>query len=507
MITTSAHEVSSHTGTPTRGVRRAITLWFVLLLLTSCTGSGSTRHSPAAAPTTASPQPGAGQVQVWITDSNGNRKLSRSSPVPLSSQSLAGADVMIVSVNDSQQFQRFFGVGASITGSSAQLLGQLPAQTRQQALAQLFSRTDGIGLSVLRQPLGANDFSIGNHTYDDLPAGTTDPGLAHFSLGGDATQILPLLRSAQQLNPAATVVVSPWSAPAWMKSTGSLVGGALSGQFYDSYARYLVRSVRAYTDAGVRVGGITPQNEPSFSPSGYPGMILTAAQQKELVVGHLRPALSAAGLNNVGIWALDDNYDRIADAQVIVSDGAARSAIAGVAFHCYQGDVSTLKDFHAQYPDVALAISECTGGDWSANFADNLRYDVHTLLIDGIRDGASWVSKWNVALDESGGPSNGGCTNCRGLITVNPDNGSVSYNEAFYAFGHLGRFVTPGARVIASNGFGDGSLDTVAFLNPDGSHVLLATNGAADPKTFQVQSSGRQFRYTLSPGAVATFTW
>jgi glucosylceramidase len=292
-----------------------------------------------------------------------------------------------------------------------------------------------------------------------------------------------------------------------MKSTGSLVGGALSGQFYDSYPRYLVRSVRAYTDAGIRVGGLTLQNEPSFSPSGYPGMILTAAQQKELIVGQLRPALVAAGLNNVGIWALDDNYDRVADAQLIVSGGAARSAIAGVAFHCYHGDVSALKDFHAQHPDVALAISECTGGDWSANFSDNLRYDVHTLLINGIRDGASWVSKWNVALDESGGPSNGGCTNCRGLITVNPDNGSVSYNEAFYAFGHLARFVTPGAHVIASTSFGDVSVDTVAFRNPDGSHVLLATNGAADPKTFRVQSSGRQFQYTLAPGAVATFTW
>jgi glucosylceramidase len=169
--------------------------------------------------------------------------------------------------------------------------------------------------------------------------------------------------------------------------------------------------------------------------------------------------------------------------------------------------VSALKDFHSRHPDVPLAISECSGGDWSPNFASNLRYDVETLLINGIRNGASWVSKWNVALDPSGGPANGGCTNCRGVITIHPQAGTVSFNEAYYAFGHLGKFVTPGAQVVSSTTYGDTSIETVAFRNPDGSHVLLVLNAAQRSSRFAVSDRGRSFDATLAAGATATYTW
>jgi glucosylceramidase len=423
------------------------------------------------------------------------------------SSAAAADDRLRVSVDDSKRYQRFWGVGASITGASAQLISQLPPQQRGDALTRLFSRTDGIGLSVLRQPLGANDFSIGSQTYDDVSSGGQDRGLQHFSLGRAESLILPLVRKAQMLNPSATVVASPWSAPAWMKSSGSLIGGTLRAEYYDVYARYLLRAVQAYVAAGVRVGGLTLQNEPSFSPPGYPGMTLSADQQRELLAHHLKPALDAAGLGQTGIWALDDNYARTPDAERMASDPSVRSRIAGVAFHCYRGDLSAMKDFHDKHPDLPLAISECTGGDWSPQFAANLRFDVETLLINGIRDGASWVSKWNVALDPSGGPTNGGCTNCRGVITIHPEAGSVSYEEAFYAFGHLGKFVTPGAQVVSSATYGDASIETVAFLNPDRSHVLLALNAADHQIGFRVVVPGRSFDYTLAAGAVATFTW
>jgi glucosylceramidase len=49
-------------------------------------------------------------------------------------------------------------------------------------MRSLFDPRGGLGLSYLRQPMGASDFVAGPHyTYDDVPAGQTDLRLKHFS--------------------------------------------------------------------------------------------------------------------------------------------------------------------------------------------------------------------------------------------------------------------------------------------------------------------------------------
>ena len=466
-------------------------------------GASHPARSSSSSPSAIGPQPAAA-VQVWLTTASGSSLLARQQSPSLGSA--GGAGTVPITVNDASEFQQFWGVGASITGASAQLLSQLPAADRDRAMTSLFSRQDGIGLSVLRQPVGANDFSIGSSSYDDVPVGSQDPGLQHFSLGGDRGLVLPLLSRAHQLNPAATAVLTPWSAPAWMKTNGALVGGSLSDSAIPHYADYLVRAVREYAGSGMPVGGLSVQNEPSFSPAGYPGMLLSVAQQAR-VIRAVASALSTAGLTGTRIWALDDNYDRTADAQQLLDDPTTRSAVGGVAFHCYRGDTGQLAAFHAHNPSEPLAISECTGGDWSPQFGSDLRYDVQNLIIDGIRNGVSWLSKWNIALDPADGPTNGGCTSCRGLITIDPATHSVVPSEAFYAFGHLGKFVVPGARVIASSSYGTSGIETVAFRNPDSSHVLVAFNAGSADNTLAVSAGATNFDYRLTAGSVATFSW
>lgn len=50
-------------------------------------------------------------------------------------------------------------------------------------------------------------------------------------------------------------------------------------------------------------------------------------------------------------------------------------------------------------------------------------------------------------------------------------------------------------------------LDDVAFLNPDGSKVLVAYNNSSAPIPVAVQSDGRYFTYTLPAQAMTTFSW
>src|SRR5262249_32139954 len=119
---------------------------------------------------------------------------------------------------------------------------------------------------------------------------------------------------------------------------------------------------------------------------------------------------------------------------------------------------------------------------------------------------ARTVQKWNLALDQNNGPHTGGCPNCLGLVTIDSSNGHLTYNPEYYALGHASKFVVPGARRIASSTNGSGSVQSVAFKNPDGRKVLVVLN--AGPATaFKVHSAGRSFLYTLREGDVATFTW
>ncbi len=442
-------------------------------------------------------------MHPWVTTADGGSRLARQEPVPLTSGDSVQPDIV---VDDSRPYQQFFGVGASITGSSAVLLDTVSPDSRSRVMRTMFGRSDGIGLSVLRQPLGANDFSAGDFSYDDVPSGQTDPGLDHFTLGPDESRVLPLLREAAAVNPSLAVVLSPWSAPAWMKTSGSLTGGSLRPEYEDAYARYLVASVKAYQDGGVPVHGLTVQNEPSYSPPGYAGMTLDVSQQRRIVDDHLAPALAQAGVSP-HVWALDDNFERWQDADGLLSDPTTRSHVYGVAFHCYKGDVSALREIRRRHPGTPVAVSECSGGSWSPSFGADLRYEASTLLVGAIRNGASWLSKWNLVLDPNGGPQNGGCPNCRGLVTLDPSTGKVEQTAAYYAWGHVGRFVTPGARVVGATPRPGSPVRSVAFRNPDGSHVLVAFNAGRSARRIDVAWGRRTFGYRVDPGALVTFTW
>ena len=208
-----------------------------------------------------------------------------------------------ISVDDARRFQKVQGMGAALTESSAVLIDRLPATDRARVLQQLFNPVTGAGISVLRVPLGASDFSLSDYTFDDMPWGKTDPTLAHFSIDRDRSHLLPIILAARKINPALTVIATPWSAPAWMKTNVNTHGGQLAPASEDAYARYLTRAVAEYRAAGAPVTALTVVNEPKASPGYSPSMTMSADQQARLVGALLRPRLDAAGLARWPSWA------------------------------------------------------------------------------------------------------------------------------------------------------------------------------------------------------------
>lgn len=471
--------------------------------LISCTETPEPIRAVTAPPTTPTPPPD-NHIQVWLTLADASKKLNQEPE--LTWQTGTSHDTATIDVDGTTLYQQMEGFGAAMTDSSAWLImNKLEEAQRQQLMNDLFTREgNGIGLSYLRLPMGASDFAQENYSYDDLPPGETDPDLAHFSIGYDEAYIIPALQMALALNPQLRFMGSPWSAPAWMKENGSMNGEALLPEFYQAFANYHVQFVQAYAAANLPIDAITPQNEPMHSTDSYPSMAMSARSQQTFIRDYLGPAFREAGLTT-RILILDHNWDLWQYPLQVLADPAAAAYIDGVAFHCYGGDVANQTQIYRAYPDKGIWFTECSGGRWATDFGDNVSWNMHNLVLGNFRNWGKSLLLWNLALDEHAGPQNGGCGECRGVVTINQNTGELTYNEEFYILGHVSKFVDPGAYRINSTWDAAAVPDNVAFLNPDGSMVLLVHADTAT--TFTVTWNGQQFSYSLPAKGTATFKW
>ncbi|EFM10096.1 Glucan endo-1,6-beta-glucosidase [Paenibacillus curdlanolyticus YK9] len=441
-------------------------------------------------------------VQVWMTTADQSKLLQPQSNVSFSSASATNPTT--INVNENVTYQSMDGFGAAMTGSSAYLFNnKMSASQRNAAFDDLFT-SSGIRLNFVRQTIGASDYSLSSFTYNDRPSGQTDPNLVNFGLGQDLNDVVPMLKAAKAKNSGLLILGTPWSAPAWMKNNQSLNGGSLQTQYYGTYANYLVKYIQAYQAQGLPIYAITPQNEPLHQTSSYPSMGMSAAEQTNFIKNNLGPAFASNGLTTK-IIGYDHNWDQPGYPTTILNDAQARGYVAGSAFHCYGGDVANQTNVHNAYPDKGIWFTECSGGEWSTDFGANLKWNMSNLMIGSIRNWAKSVLLWNLALDPSHGPTNGGCTNCRGVVTVD-NSGNMKKEVEYYVLGHASKFVDSGAVRIDTNSFA-GGIENVAFKNPDGSKVLIALNNSTTSNTFKVAWGSQAFTYTLPAGAVATFKW
>ncbi|MEK0306913.1 glycoside hydrolase family 30 protein [Bifidobacterium favimelis] len=382
------------------------------------------------------------------------------------------APQVLLRTDPAVSYQEVMGFGASFTDSSAYLVAhRLPPAARRGLMDRLFDPVRGIGLSVLRNPMGACDYSRDFYTYDDQPPGREDRRLGSFSIRHDLDAILPLTRWAMRLNPELRLIASPWSPPAWMKTSGSMIGGRLRVDCLPVYADYFVRFIREYARLGVPVYAVTPQNEPLYEPGNYPGMILPADQEADFIRDHLRPALDRAGLDT-RILGYDHNWDR-PDYPLDLIDRAGGS-LDGIAWHWYAGSPETQGLVSGLGPGCEAYVTEGSGGQWIPPFRPAFAHLMKTGIA-AMRQGARCLVLWNLALDAKGGPvvPGFGTSTCRGLVTVGR-RGRVDYNLDYYGLAHFSRFVRPGARRIGMDQ-AEG-LPAVAFRNTDGSQVAVLFN-------------------------------
>lgn len=456
------------------------------------------------------------QVSAWVTTADQSSLLAPQEPFFFADSKAeeSSSELSVISVDSDKEYQTMDGFGASVTGSSAYLINrQISGEQREKLVKDLFTQ-QGIRLTFVRHSIGASDFSVdaqGNpasYTYDDAEAGE-DYGLEQFSVDqdGDVTDLLQRIISE---NESVKVMGTPWTAPPWMKYGERTYNGwylnYTEPRVYTAYAQYLVRYVQAYEALRIPVYAVTVQNEPEFTTPDYPSMSMRAEEQARFIGDYLGPEFSRNGIK-AKIVAFDHNWD-IAESYMdnVLADSKAEAYTDGSAYHCYAGSPEAMSRVHEAYPDKNIYVTECSGGAWSGDFGENLSWMMSKLIIGGPRNWAKSVLLWNLALDPEGGPVNGGCSNCRGVVTVDGQ-GEAGYtrNVEYYALGHASRFVDPGAvRIDSSQVSG---IENVAFKNPDHSIVLIAANSMKESRTFNVQWAGRTYTFSLAARSAVTFKW
>jgi glucosylceramidase len=462
----------------------------------------------AASTTTAPPAQAAfPSLQVWLTTADGSTNLAQQANITLGPVARGSVNV---AVDDSRTYQTMSGFGAAFTDSSAYVMAQLKASNQSlynTMMNDLFNTSSGIGLAFWRIPMTSSDFTAASSPWtSDDSQGPPNNLTQNFGLTSqDTGRVIPTIRDALAINPNLKLFASPWSPPAWMKSNNSMIcntgGGnaSLLSSDYQAWADYYVKWINAYQANGIPIWGITPQNEPLYCPTNYPGSSWDPAGEATWVHSNLKPSLANAGLSPT-ILGFDHNLDALYFPQQLETSVAAGD-FAGMAWHCYDNnsEPTQISAIHNQYGGDQYE-TECSS---DTNPTDIIPYTTASMALLTIQNWAKGVVLWNAALNSSNGPHLGGCTSCVPVVTI--DSGTYTKRNNYYQIGQLSKFVPVGATHIASTVTAHGVI-TAGFKNANGQEELVATNPTAASITFEVTWNGQgSFSYSLPAKATVTF--
>lgn len=474
----------------------------IVITITSCLiscskkssvqGGGSTTPGVPSVPVT-------NDVDFWLTKADQSALLAKQTGT-LSFANISNQNSTIA-VDTTQKFQSIDGFGYTLTGGSAQVINTLPTAQRDALLKELFTTdANGIGVSYLRISIGASDLNQTVFTYDDVTAGETDINLQNFSLNPDKTDFIPLLKQILDINPSIKIVAAPWTAPAWMKTNNSSIGGKLKPEYYSVYADYFVKYLNAMKAEGITIDAVTPQNEP-LNPNNNPSLEMSATEQADFIKNNLGPAFKAGNITTK-IIIYDHNADRPDYPIAVLNDASARQYIDGSAFHLYNGNINALSQVHDTYPDKNIYFTEQYTAS-TGSFDGDLLWHMNNLIIGATRNWSRNVLEWNLASDATFNPHTpGGCTVCKGALTITS---GITRNVSYYIIAHASKFVPAGSYRVGSNT--PDNLPNVAFVTPSGKKVLIVLNKFNSFQSFNIKFRNKAVVTGLEGGAVGTFVW
>lgn len=416
---------------------------------------------------------------------------------------------LCVFVDPARTYQTFLGVGAALTDASAETYAKLSKEKQQEFMQAYFDNSKGIGYTLARTNIHSCDFSSGSYTY--VTEG--DKELTSFSIEHDKQFRIPFIKEAiKAAGGALTLYASPWSPPAFMKDNNNMLrGGKLKPEFYQSWANYYVKFIKAYEAEGIPVWGLTVQNEP-MATQRWESCIYTAEEERDFLKNFLGPTLHKEGMADKKVIVWDHNRDLLYQrAQTYFNDPEMSKYAWGIGFHWYEDwsggkqMFSNVAMVNKAFPDKNILFTE-----GCAESFDSTRYNHWGLgeeygrsMINDFNNGAVGWTDWNILLDETGGPNH--VQNfCFAPVHADTRSGELIYTNAFYYIGHFSKFIKPGAKHIISSPSRSQLLST-SFVNTDGSLVVVVMNESDKEATFYLWIDGKAAETKALPHSINTY--
>lgn len=383
-------------------------------------------------------------------------------------------------VNTSKTHQTFLGIGAALTDAAAETFYKLTEEQQKLFMEAYYSVDKGIGYSLGRTIIHSCDFSTASYTYVE----EGDADLKTFDVEHDRKYRIPFTKLAiEAAGGKLTMYASPWSPPAFMKTTNNMLqGGKLKPEFYQPWANYYAKFIKAYEKEGIPIWGLTIQNEP-MAKQTWESCIYTAEEERDFLKNYLGPTLEKEGLGDKNIIVWDHNRDLLFErANVILSDPEANKYVWGTGFHWYED----WKDGTPMYKNVAMVNDAYPDKNLIFTEGCNEKYDITRIedpklaerygkaMINDFNNGTVAWTDWNILLDQTGGPNHVGNL-CFAPVHGNTLTGQLTFTNSYYYIGHFSKFIRPGAKRI-STGTTANHLSATTFLNVDGSMVVVALN-------------------------------
>jgi glucosylceramidase len=304
---------------------------------------------------------------------------------------------------------------------------------------------------------------------------------------------------------------SPWSPPAFMKTNGEMLhGGKLKPEYYESWAKYYTKFIKAYEKEGVPVWGITIQNEP-MATQRWESCIYTGEEERDFLKNHLGPTMEKEGLKDKKIIGWDHNRDLIYQrASTLLNDPDAAKYLWGIGFHWYEpwsgGEpmYDNVKLVNEAYPKTNLLFTEGCKEAFDINKTGNwqLGEKYAANMINDFNNGMVGFTDWNILLDETGGPNH--VQNfCFAPIHGNTKTGELIFTNEYYYIGHFSKFIKPGAKRIVSSA-SRSQLLTTAFINPDGKIAVIVMNLKDKPADYLLWVNGKAASVSSLPHSINT---
>ena len=405
-------------------------------------------------------------------------------------QSDTAAEEHIVNIFPSRKIGNILGFGGAFTEASAYNYSLLNPDQKKEFIRRYFSKKDGARYTFCRVHIGSCDFAL--NPYSEA----YEKDLSDFSIDRDKKYIIPMIRDAQkEAGSSLFLFASPWSPPAFMKDNNSLNrGGKLLPEYYETYAEYFVRFVRAYAEEGIKISALTVQNEPKASQS-WESCIYSAEEEADFAVNYLRPALDRAGLSDVKILIWDHNRERIVDrADSSFSLPRAKEAIWGLAFHWYSGSYYEGIDlFRQSYPDKVILESELCLDMREPKEDISAIYCAEYL--NCLRRGVAGICDWNLLLDyKSGGPyhwRDGGCTSA---LYYDSEKHELAEDRYYQAVKTICAALDRGDTLLATT-FGSDDVIPAAAKKSDGTILLFLQNRETRELPVHIRIDGRSVSF------------